>query len=142
LSPKRRSRRLRGVVDTSVLLAGVAGFRNAGHNASADFLRRGASDDTFIWLISEEILDEHKEVLARHKVHRELIGRIINLLREEARLVRVRRNERISPDPGDDHFCTCANEGAAGFVVTLNPRDFSRERLRAHVIAPHDSLLH
>lgn len=123
-------------------MAGVAGFREAGHNASADFLRRWASDDTFIWLISEEILDEYKEVLARHKVRRELIGRIINLLREEARLVTVRRIERVSPDPGDDHFCACANEGDADFIVTLNPRDFPQERLRAHVIAPDSPLFH
>jgi len=58
----------RGVVDTSVLLAGVAGFRKVGHNASANFLKRWASDNTFNWLISEEILNEHEEILARHKV--------------------------------------------------------------------------
>jgi predicted nucleic acid-binding protein len=40
-------------------------------------------------LISEEILNEYKEVLARHRVRRELIGAIINLLREEATLVAV-----------------------------------------------------
>jgi len=76
----------------------VAGFRDAGHNASADFLRRWVSDNTFIWLISEEIVDEYKEVLARHKVRHELICRIIKLLREEASLVAVKRNERVLPD--------------------------------------------
>jgi len=58
-----------------VLLAGVAGFRNVGRNASASLLKRWVSDNTFIWLISEEILDEYKEVLARQKVRRELIAR-------------------------------------------------------------------
>src|SRR6266498_224437 len=76
LSPRRRSRRRpRGVVDTSVLLAGVAGFRDVGRNASASLLKRWVSDNSFIWLISEEILDEYKEVLARQKVRRELIAR-------------------------------------------------------------------
>lgn len=78
-----------------MLLAGVAGFRNVGHNASASLLRRWVSDNTFTWLISEEILDEYKEVLARQKVRRELIGRIINLLREEASLVPVKRLRRF-----------------------------------------------
>src|SRR5579864_2974208 len=65
LSPRKRSRRRpRGVVDTSVLLAGAAGFRNVGHNASASLLKRWVSDNTFTWLISEQILDEYKEVLA------------------------------------------------------------------------------
>jgi len=118
LSPRKRSRHLRGVVDTSVVLAGVAGFRDTGHNASADFLRRWASDNTFIWLISEETLDEYKEVLARHRVRRELIGRIINLLREEASLVAVKRTERVSPDPGNDPLRACAKEGVADFIVT------------------------
>src|SRR6266496_5601962 len=61
LSPRKRSRRRpRGVVDTSVLLAGVAGFRNVGRNASASLLKRWVSDNTFIWLISEEILNEYQ----------------------------------------------------------------------------------
>jgi len=42
------------------------------------------------------------------RVRRELIGRIINLLREEASLVPVKRTETVSPDPGDDPICACA----------------------------------
>jgi putative PIN family toxin of toxin-antitoxin system len=141
LSPRKRSRRRpRGVVDTSVLLARVAGFRNVGHNASASLLKRWVSDNTFTWLISEQILDEYKEVLARQKVRRELIGRIINLLREEASLVLVKRTETVSPDPGDDPICACAEEGDADFIVTLNPRDFPQRKLKARVIAPSDPL--
>src|SRR5713101_3493594 len=69
LSPrkKRSRRRPRGVVDTSVLLAGVAGFRNVEHNASTNFLKRWVN---FAWLISEEILGEHEDFLTRHKVRR------------------------------------------------------------------------
>jgi putative PIN family toxin of toxin-antitoxin system len=123
-----------------VLLARVAGFRNVGHNASASLLKRWVSDNTFTWLISEQILDEYKEVLARQKVRRELIGRIINLLREEASLVLVKRTETVSPDPGDDPICACAEEGDADFIVTLNPRDFPQRKLKARVIAPSDPL--
>ena len=39
-----------------------------GHNASANFLKRWVN--TFVWLISEQILNEHEEILARHKVRR------------------------------------------------------------------------
>jgi putative PIN family toxin of toxin-antitoxin system len=123
-----------------VLLAGVAGFRNVGHNASANLLKRWVSDNTFTWLISEQILDEYKEVLARQKVRPELIGRIINLLREEASLVPVKRTETVSPDPGDDPICACAEEGDADFIVTLNPRDFPQRKLKARIIAPGDPL--
>jgi predicted nucleic acid-binding protein len=81
-------------------------------------LKRRVSDNTFTWLISEQqILDEYKEVLARQKVRRELIGRIINLLREEASLVPVKGTEPVSPDQGDDPICACAEEADADFIV-------------------------
>jgi len=47
-----------------------------GTTQAASLLKRWISDNTFIWLISEEILDEYKEVLARQNVRRELIGRL------------------------------------------------------------------
>ena len=46
--------------------------------------------------------------LARLKVRRAAIGRLGNLLREEAEMVAVRRAHRSSPDPADDVFCACA----------------------------------
>jgi hypothetical protein len=36
---------------------------------------------TFVWLVTEDIVTEYKEVLARLGVRRNLIGTIINLLR-------------------------------------------------------------
>ena len=129
-------RAARGVVDTSVLVAGISGFR-AGSvspaNPSAQFLRdwleRGASS----WIVSEEILDEHKAVLGRLNVRRETIGVLINLLREEADLI-TPRSTKISPDPAEDPFCASAEDGRAHFLVTLNPKDFPQAALAAKVI--------
>ena len=42
----------------------------------------------------------------------------------------------ISPDPKDDAFCLCAVHGNAGFIVTLNTRDFPQDRLGAKVTVP------
>jgi predicted nucleic acid-binding protein len=33
-------------------------------------------------------------------------------------------NAEISPDPGDNCFCACSEEGTADFLVTLNLKDF------------------
>jgi hypothetical protein len=66
LSQKRR--KSRGVVDTSVLVAGVAGMKDSVHEsniASAKFVQHWVEDRTFLWLITEEVLDEYREVLAR-----------------------------------------------------------------------------
>jgi len=53
-----------------------------------------------------------------------LIGRIINLLREEAEEIEVPTIDDVSPDPGDDPVCACAEHGQADFIATLNKKDF------------------
>ena len=136
---KAKKRKSRGVVDTSVLVAGVSGFREPyvrGRNPSADLLHDWAEKSDFTWLVTEDILDEYKEVLKRLKVRPALIGRIINLIRERAEEVKARSAAEISPDPKDDPFCVCAEQGNSDFIVTLNPSDFPADRLKATVLSP------
>ena len=137
--PARKRKQPRGVVDTSVLVAGIAGFKFpeiALQNASARMLRDWIENGTFIWLVTDEIILEYKAVLARLGVRRSTIGRVINLLKEEGELIPISTGEGISPDPGDDPFCQCSEQGAADFLVTLNPKDFPQRLLAAHVISP------
>lgn len=89
-----------------------------------------------MWLITEDILDEYKEVLRRLRVRPYLIGRVINLIRERAEEVKVRSTVEISPDPQDDPFCLCAEQGTANFIVTLNPADFPQNRLATRIFQP------
>jgi predicted nucleic acid-binding protein len=127
------------VVDTSVLVAGIAGFKLAEialQNASATMLRDWVENGTFTWLITDEIILEYKSVLRRLGVRRSTVGRVINLLTEEGELIPIASEARISPDPGDDPFCLCSEHGGADFLVTLNLRDFPQRLLAAHVIAP------
>ena len=136
---KAKKRKPRAVVDTSVLLAGISGFREpfvSARNPSADVLHRWGERSNFVWLITEDILEEYKEVLKRLRVRPNRIGKVINLIRERAEEVKVRASAQISPDPKDDAFCLCAESGDADFVVTLNPKDFLQERLKSKVIAP------
>jgi predicted nucleic acid-binding protein len=122
-----------------VLVAGISGFKRPfafGKNASADLLRGWAEKDGFVWLVTEDILSEYKEVLKRLHVRSSLIGKLVNLIRERGELVEVRRAAQLSPDPKDDPFCLCAEEGKAAFIVTLNLKDFPQDRLRATVISP------
>lgn len=140
---EQKGKRPRGVVDTSVLVAGIAGLKAteiAPKNPSAKLLRDWIEGNTFVWLVSDEILLEYKRVLAKLGVRRPLIGKVINLLREEAELVPASALPNISPDPGDDPFCACAETGGADFIVTLNPKDFPQSLLSAHVIGPGESV--
>jgi predicted nucleic acid-binding protein len=126
-----------------VLVAGIAGLKSLDivpKNPSANFLRDWIEGDTFVWLVSDEILFEYKRVLARLGVRRPVIGKVINLLREEAEYVPASALPNISPDPGDDPFCACAESGQADFIVTLNPKDFPQPLLSAHAIRPHESI--
>ena len=139
LPQKARKRKPRAVVDTSVLVAGISGFREPfvpGRNPSADVLHRWAEENNFIWLVTEEIFDEYKEVLKRLRVRPNLIGKVINLIRERAEGVKVHSSAEISPDPDDNPFCLCSEQGKADFIVTLNPKDFPEDRLKANVLLP------
>jgi hypothetical protein len=125
-----------------VLAAGVAGFKRDVEptNDSAVFLRDWLEDGTFTWLVTADILDEYAAVLAELRVRRPVIGRIVNMLREEAEWIEPRRTVDADPDPGDSPFWTCAEAGSADFVVTLNRRDFPQAQLKARVIGPDDPL--
>ena len=135
-----RKRKLRTVIDTSVLVAGISGFREPfvpGRNPKADVLHEWVEQNGFIWLVTEDILDEYKEVLKRVGVRPSLIGKVINLIRERPEVVKVRSSAEISPDPKDDAFCLCAEQGKADFIVTLNLKDFPQNRLKAYVVQPN-----
>ncbi len=124
-----------------MLVAGVAGMKDSIHEtnvASATFVRRWVEERTFVWLISDEILEEYREVLARLGVRRPLIGKIVNTLRAKGERVKLGPTRNLSPDFGDNHICDCAEYGDADFIVTLNPRDFPQASLRAKVIGPSD----
>ncbi|HEV2421808.1 MAG TPA: putative toxin-antitoxin system toxin component, PIN family [Candidatus Acidoferrales bacterium] len=139
MPPKAKRRKARVVVDTSVLVAGISGFREpfvSGRNPSADVLHRWAEKRHFVWLVTEDILDEYKEVLKRLRVRSNLIGRVVNLIRERAEAVKVSASVEISPDPKDDSFCRCAEQGKADFIVTLNPKDFPQDLLKVKIAAP------
>ena len=120
-----------------MLVAGIAEFKSwrVVENPSASFLRDWLEHATFTWLVSEDIISEHKEVLTRLGVRRNLVGEVINLLREEAEFVDVRITGDASPDPDDNPFCACAEQGRATFIATLNKKDFPQKKLRAEVIS-------
>jgi predicted nucleic acid-binding protein len=137
--PYQKKKLPRGVVDTSVLVAGIAAFKTPGPAnlvSSAVMLREWIENSSFTWLVNEEILDEYKAILARLKVRPNLIGTVINLIRSAAEEVPAAGGYDISPDPFDEPFCACAEDGNADFIVTLNPDDFPQNKLKAHVISP------
>jgi hypothetical protein len=75
------------------VVAGISGFRDqyiAGRIPSADLLHRWVEGEDFVWLYSEDILAEYKEVLKRLHVRSASIGMLINF-------IPTRLNEDICP---------------------------------------------
>lgn len=139
MSPKPWKRPPRGVVDTSVLVAGISGFRDdPSDNPSASLLAGWTEAPTFVWLLTEEILSEYLEVLERLRVRS--ARTIVGLIREQGQLVRILKRIPDLPDRDDAPFCECAESAEAELVVTLNPGDFPQTRLKAKVISPSDPL--
>ena len=103
-------------------------------------LRDWIEHNTFLWLVNEDILDEYKGVLSRRGVRPAVLASAISLIRAGAEAVPLVTNTEISPDPGDEPFCACAEAGNADFIMTLNPADFPQYKLRAHVIAPGERI--
>jgi predicted nucleic acid-binding protein len=81
-------------------------------------------------------LEEYKEVLKRLRVRPNLIGIVINLIRERADEIKVTSSFELSHDPKDDPFCLCAEQGKADYIVTLNLKAFPQHRLKAKVVSP------
>ena len=127
----RRRKKPRGVIDTSVLVAGVAGFKSwrMVQNPSASFLRDWIEMGTFTWLVTEEILSEYKGVLSRLGVRRNLVGEIINLLREEAEFVTIRNEDNLSPDPDDNVFCAMRGARACLLYCHVEQETFPAKEL-------------
>jgi predicted nucleic acid-binding protein len=139
LSPKQWKRSPRGVIDTSVLVAGVAGFRSdPPRTPSAVLLRDWCESPTFVWLVTDEILEEYLDVLTRLNVRG--ARNIARLIGEEAVHVQATVQIRGLPHEEDAHFAECAESGRADFLVTLNKKHFPQDRLSAMVIAPTDPL--
>ena len=97
MSPKRWKQPPRGVVDTSVLVAGISEFRDEpSDNPSAALIAAWAEAPPFVWLLTEEILSEYVEVLER--LHVRSARTIVALIREQGQLVRSLRKIPDLPD--------------------------------------------
>jgi putative PIN family toxin of toxin-antitoxin system len=100
------------------------------------------------WYVTETILDEYREVLARPelKIRKGLRTQLMQLIGTRTHLVRPRRALQVTHDPDDNRFIECADAARADYLVTGNQRHFpafwkrtkvitSRELMA--VVAPH-----
>src|SRR5258707_7287067 len=108
---------LRVVLDTNVVVSGL--LRQKGAPAA---ILDAATSKLFRCYVSQSLLDEYREVLARDYLglDQQRTARFIGEIRERAIFVAPRKKITIARDPDDDRVIECALEARADFIVTGN----------------------
>jgi uncharacterized protein len=134
---------LRLVIDTNVV--GSAALKPEGLQRTVVLL---AMTKPALWYVSDPIVSEYAMVLARPElnIRRSLRQQLLQLIKNQTRVVSPSRLAQVTSDPADNMFVECADAVRADYLVTGNQRHFpkfwkntkiisSREFLS--VIAPH-----
>jgi putative PIN family toxin of toxin-antitoxin system len=132
------SHKLRAVVDTRVLVAGI--LQPAGPSGQ---VLRAFRQGRFTHVTSSTILDEMVDVLAREKIRR-----VMKLSRQDIANLRVAMQQRaetasgeykdvdlVTSDPKDNPIVSAALEMHAQYVVTLDATDLLR--LKVFLVSGH-----
>lgn len=115
------------VIDTNVLIS--AALKDRGPERVLSFV---VEHPEISWVVSAEILEEYRQVLARPKfgLPDVLLQRWLNLLDTVTTLVDVPAGLDFPRDRKDAKFLTCALSTGADFLVT-GDRDFEEARRMA-----------
>lgn len=114
---------LRLVVDTNILVS--AALKPDGPQRTVLVLAMTRPARLYV---SESILAEYREVLARRelKIRRGFRLQMLRLIQNRAHLVHRARVLQVARDPDDDKFLECADAARADYLITGNQRHFPR----------------
>lgn len=128
---------LRLVIDTNILVS--AALNPSGIPRAVLLL---ATTKPAALYISEAILDEYREVLARPelKIRKGLRQQLLELMRSKAHLVKPSRALLVTKDPDDNKFLECADTARADYLVTGNQKHFPKFWKKTKVITSREFL--
>jgi len=86
--------------------------------------------------VSEPMLDEYAEVVARPELHirKGLRRQLLDLIAKNSRLVMPLRSLQITPDPDDNKFMECADKCRADYLITGNLRHFPKHWKQTKIV--------
>jgi putative PIN family toxin of toxin-antitoxin system len=93
--------------------------------------------------VSEELLAEYREVLARPKFARldpQRVALLLKLIAEEAIMVRPAKVLTISKDEADNRFYECAEAAGADYIVTGNIKHFPKDHKATRIVSVRQML--
>lgn len=90
--------------------------------------------------VSESIMDEYREVLARPKmnIRKGLRQQFLQLVKNHAHCVTPARPLQVTGDPDDNKFLECADAARADYLVTGNQRHFPKFWKKTKVITSRE----
>ena len=126
---------LRLVIDTNVVIS--AALKTQGLERVALIIAVTKPSRLYV---SDPILDEYSEVLARSMLHirKGIRAQILQMIRNRGFLVSPRRQLEIASDPDDNLFLECAEAARADYLITGNLRHFPRFWRSAKVVSARE----
>jgi putative PIN family toxin of toxin-antitoxin system len=126
---------LRLVIDTNVVVS--AALKPHGLQRTVLLL---ALTKPARWYVSEEILTEYQDVLARPelRIRRGLRQQLMQLIRNGTHTVIPARALHTTFDPGDEKFVECADAARADYLVTGNQKHFPAFWKKTKVISSRE----
>jgi len=125
---------LRLVIDTNIVVSAAL----KPHGLQRTVLLLAVTKPARLY-VSEAIMDEYREVLARPKlkIRKGLRQQVLQFIKRHSRCVRPARTLQVTSDPDDNKFLECADAARADYLVTGNQRHFPKfwKKIRALDVA-------
>ncbi len=126
---------LRLVVDTNVVVSAALKDTSFPRTALLIAIARPAR-----LYVSQSILDEYSDVLARPAIGIRKVERVLllQLIRNRSFLVSPYRRLDLTGDPDDNKFVECADAARADYLITGNCKHFPRFWKGTKIITPRE----
>ncbi len=114
---------LRPVIDTNIIIS--VALKTDGHERTVLLL---AITKPARLYVTNAVLAEYREVLARPelKISRGLRQQPLQLVKNNAQIVKPLRPLQVAKDPGDNKFLECADAARAEYLLPCNQRRFPK----------------
>jgi putative PIN family toxin of toxin-antitoxin system len=90
--------------------------------------------------VSDAIMDEYREVLARRRmgINKGRRRQLLQLIRNRSQTLTPARQLQVTPDPEDNKFLECADAARGDYLVTGNQRHFPKYWKKTKVITSRE----
>jgi putative PIN family toxin of toxin-antitoxin system len=126
---------LRLVIDTNVIISAAIKPESLQRTTFLLAITKPAR-----FYVSQPILEEYAEVLARPELHirKGLRRQLLQLIKNHSHIVAPSRRLEVASDPDDNMFLECADTAKADYLVTGNQKHFPIFWKKTKVITPRE----